>query len=155
MVGTRIWRVISYRPFVVGITTGRPWPRNELCSVARNKNGSIDNLFRFMVTLHEGTLSMKACHDDVAKWKHIPCYLSFVPGIDMSPMKSPHKGQWRSVLLFFLTCDCALNRRLSKHSEGWWLGTPSRSLWHHCNEYKATVINLPLREAARLIRLFY
>ena len=26
-----------------------------------------------------------------------------------------------------------LNKRLSKQSEGWWVETPSRSLWRHCN----------------------
>ena len=26
-----------------------------------------------------------------------------------------------------------LNKRLSKHSWGWWFETPSRSLWRHCN----------------------
>ena len=28
---------------------------------------------------------------------------------------------------------CALNKRLSKQSWGWWFETPSSSLWHHCN----------------------
>ena len=28
---------------------------------------------------------------------------------------------------------CALNKRLSKQSWGWWFETPSRSLWRHCN----------------------
>ena len=27
-----------------------------------------------------------------------------------------------------------LNKRLIKQSWGWWFETPSRSLWHHCNE---------------------
>ena len=29
--------------------------------------------------------------------------------------------------------DLRLNKRLSKHSGGWWFKTPSRSLWRHCN----------------------
>ena len=40
-------------------------------------------------------------HDDVIKWKHIPHYWSFVWGIYMSPVNSPHKGQWRGALIFF------------------------------------------------------
>ena len=32
--------------------------------------------------------------------------------------------------IFFI---CALNKRLSKKSWGWWFETPSRSLWRHCN----------------------
>ena len=30
--------------------------------------------------------------------------------------------------------DLRLNKRLSKHSWGWWFETPSRSLWRHRNE---------------------
>ena len=30
--------------------------------------------------------------------------------------------------------DLRLNKRLSKHSRGWWSETPSGSLWRHCNE---------------------
>ena len=39
-------------------------------------------------------------HDDVIKWKHFPRYWPFVQGIDRSPVNSPHKGQWRGVLMF-------------------------------------------------------
>ena len=38
-------------------------------------------------------------HDDVIKWKHIPRNWPFVRG---SPVKSPHKGQWRGALMFSL-----------------------------------------------------
>ena len=36
----------------------------------------------------------------------------------------------RSFDVFF---DLHLNKRLSKQSWGWWLETPSGSLWRHCN----------------------
>ena len=36
----------------------------------------------------------------------------------------------RSFDVFF---DLRLNKRLSKQSWDWWFGTPSRSLWRHCN----------------------
>ena len=36
----------------------------------------------------------------------------------------------RSFGVFF---DLRLNKRLSKHSWGWWFETPSRPLWRHCN----------------------
>ena len=29
--------------------------------------------------------------------------------------------------------DLRLNKKLSKHSWGWWFEMPSRSLWRHCN----------------------
>ena len=69
--------------------------------------------------------------DDVIKWKHFPRHWPFVRGIHRSPVTSPHKGQWRGALVFSLIC--ALNKRLSKKSCGWWLGTPSRPSWRHCN----------------------
>ena len=31
---------------------------------------------------------------------------------------------------------CALNKRLSKQSWGWWFETPSCSLWRHCNGFQ-------------------
>ena len=38
----------------------------------------------------------------------------------------------RSFDIFF---DLRLNKRLSKQSWGWWLDTPSRPLWRHCNDF--------------------
>ena len=46
----------------------------------------------------------KLHHDDVIKWKHFPRYWPFVQGIDRSPVNSPHKGQWRGVLMFSVVC---------------------------------------------------
>ena len=43
-------------------------------------------------------------HDDIIKWKHLPQYWSFVMGIHRTPMNSPHKGQWRSALMFSMIC---------------------------------------------------
>ena len=43
-------------------------------------------------------------HDDVIKWKHFPRYWSFVRGIHRTSVNSPHKGQWRGALGFFLIC---------------------------------------------------
>ena len=71
------------------------------------------------------------CHDDVIKWKHFPRYWSLVLGIHRWPMNSPHKGLWRRAMMFSLIC--ALNKRLSKQSWGWWFETSSRPLWCQCN----------------------
>ena len=71
-------------------------------------------------------------YDDVIKWKHFPIYWPFVRGIRRSPVNSPHKDQWCGALMFSLIC--ALNKRLSKQSWGWWFETPLRSLWRHYNE---------------------
>ena len=65
-------------------------------------------------------------HDDVIKWKHPPRYWSFVPG--EFPAQRP------VTRIFMFSLICALNKRLSKQSCGWWFETPSRPLWRHCNE---------------------
>ena len=43
-------------------------------------------------------------YDDVIKWNHFPCCWSFVRGIQPRPMDSPHKGQRRGALIFYLIC---------------------------------------------------
>ena len=43
-------------------------------------------------------------HEDVIERKHFPRYWPFVQGIHRSPVNSPHKGQWRGVLMFSLIC---------------------------------------------------
>ena len=42
--------------------------------------------------------------DDVIKLKHFPRYWPFARGIHRSPVNSPHKGQWRGVLMLSLIC---------------------------------------------------
>ena len=42
--------------------------------------------------------------EDVIKWRHFPRYWPFVWGIHRSPVNSPHKGQWRGALTFYLIC---------------------------------------------------
>ena len=41
-------------------------------------------------------------HDDVIEWKHFPHSWPIVRGIHRSPVNSPHKGQWRGALMFYL-----------------------------------------------------
>ena len=56
------------------------------------------------------------------------------------PLCGEFTGQWgipsqRSVTLSFdVSLLCALNKRLSTQSWGWWFETPSRSLWRHRND---------------------
>ena len=51
-----------------------------------------------------GFFAFMTLHDDLMKWKHLPCYLLFVRGIQGSSMDSPGKGQWRGALMFSLIC---------------------------------------------------
>ena len=71
-------------------------------------------------------------HDDVMKWKHVPRYWYFVRRVHRSSVNSPHRGQWRGALMFYLIL--ALNKRLRKQSRRWWFETLSRPLWRHCND---------------------
>ena len=51
------------------------------------------------------------------------------PVTDEFPAQRPVK---RSFDVFF---NLRLNKRLSRQSWGWWLETPSRPLWRHCNVF--------------------
>ena len=82
--------------------------------------------------------------DDVIKikWKHFPRYWPFVRGIHQSPVNSPHKGQWRKALIFFI---CAWTNGWGRQWRRRWIETPSRQLWRHCNDLNSTFVrNLPL-----------
>ena len=48
--------------------------------------------------------SVSIIHDDAINWKHFPRYWPLVPGIHLSPVKCPHKGQWRGAFMFSLIC---------------------------------------------------
>ena len=51
--------------------------------------------------------------------------------------------QWRPVKrIIDVFVELRLNRRLRKQSWGWWLETPSRPLWRHCNEKHNKTQNL-------------
>ena len=82
-----------------------------------------------------GFLSQIACnseHDDVTERKPFPRYWPFVRRIHRSPVNSPHKGLWRRALMFSLIC--AGIKGEENNREVGHFGTPSRSLWCHCNE---------------------
>ena len=46
----------------------------------------------------------RVAYDNVIKWKPFPRYWPFVRGINLSPVNSPHKGQWHGALMFSLIC---------------------------------------------------
>ena len=70
-------------------------------------------------------------HDDVIKWKHFPRYWPFVRGIHRSPANSPHKGQWRGTLMFYLICAWI---------NGWVNLGEAGDLWRHRAHYDVTVM---------------
>ena len=62
------------------------------------------------------------------------------------------EGQWCGPSMFSLIC--ALNKRLSKQSWGWWFETPSCSLWRHCRVVNGCSSN-PVRPPLVLYNGFY
>ena len=70
-------------------------------------------------------------HDDVIKWKNIFRVTGHLcgefTGLRWIPAQRPVT---RGVYVFF---DLRLDGRLSKHSWGWWLETPSCTLWGQSN----------------------
>ena len=69
-------------------------------------------------------------HDDVIKWKHFPRYWPFVLG--NSPVTGEFPAQRPVSRSFDVFFDLRLNKRLSKHSWGWWFETLSCPLWRQC-----------------------
>ena len=70
-------------------------------------------------------------------WRHqmetFSALLAFCVG--NSPVTGEFPSQRPVTRSFDVFFDLRLNKRLSKQSWGWWFETPSRSLWHHCNEW--------------------
>ena len=83
--------------------------------------------------LHVVSLSLgnHRIHDDIIKWKHFLLYWPFVRGIHQSPLNSPHKGQWRGALMFFLICTW-INGWVNNPESGD-LKRHRTPLWHHCD----------------------
>ena len=70
-------------------------------------------------------------HDDVIKWKHFPRHCPFVRGIHLSPVNSPHTGQWRGALMLSLICVWI---------NGWVNNREARDLRRHRAHYDVTVV---------------
>ena len=73
-------------------------------------------------------------HDDVIKWKHFPRHWPFAWGIHRSLANSPHKGQWRGTLMFYLICSW---------TNGWVNSRDAGDLRRHRAHYSVTVTVVP------------
>ena len=133
------------------VGTVSPWSCMDCGIYAPTLNFVLSSFGKLLPLIHGSSYNH---HDDVIKWKYFPRYRPFVRGIHRSPVNSPHKGQWRGALVFSLIC--ALNKRLSKQSGGWWFETPSCPLCRHCNDrtivvsryctvYDTTILHSALR----------
>ena len=83
-----------------------PWPCCQI--LTKYKNGRFHLKRCMQIHLYSMGKWHSECtpwlHDDVIKWKHFPLYWPFVRGIRRLPVNSPHKSQWRRVLIFSLNC---------------------------------------------------
>ena len=68
---------------------------NTKCFLQENASRNVTGLMLAMLLWYQ-------YYDDASKWKHFPLYWPFVRGIDRSPVKYPHKGQWRGAVMFSL-----------------------------------------------------
>ena len=76
-------------------------------------------------------------HEDVNKWTHFPRDCPFVRRIHRSPVKSPHKGQWRGALMFPLI-SIWINGWVNNHEPG--------DLRRHRGHYDVIVMNYPMTD---------
>ena len=82
-----------------------------------------------LITILLAAHTIDSMHDDVIKWKHFPRYWPFVWGIHRWPVNSPHKGQWRGALMFWLICAWI---------NGWVNIRKAGNLRHHRVHYDVT-----------------
>ena len=123
---SRIIHMVSSLPYFVMFRWRKVGTRTK--SWIRTQRSHLTVSLSLELPLHKLCL-----HEDVIKWKHFLRYWPFARGIHQSPDEFPSR-QWRGALMAYMIC--ALNKRLSKQSWGWWFETPSCSLWRHCNVRK-------------------
>ena len=74
--------------------------------------------------------------DDVKRtltwWRHFPRCWPFLRGINRSLVDSPHKGQWRGALMFYLICAW---------TNAWTNNLDAGYLRRHRAHYDVTIIN--------------
>ena len=88
-------------------------------------------VYVFLLTYWMTIPEMLSFHNDVVKWKHFPCYCSFVWGILWSLVNSSHKGQWCGALMFSSICAW-INGQVNNHEAG--------ELRHHRAQYDVAVM---------------
>ena len=90
-------------------------------------------IWRHMASTSRHDVNLPQRHDDVIKWKHFPRYWPFVREIHRSPVNSPHKGQWRGALMFYL---------IRAWINGWVNNGESGDLRRHRAHYDVIVMDM-------------
>ena len=63
-----------------------------------------------------------------------------------SPVTGEFPTQRPVTQSFGVSLICALNKRLSEQTWGWWFETPVRPLWRHCNDLSALRLGITRRK---------
>ena len=106
---------------------------NQMMKDAFQKDIHLDIIHYALSHMHNPIYNMECIIHPQIWWRHqMARYWPFAWGIHRSPANSPHKGQWRGDLVF--SSICAMDKRLSEQSRGWWFVTPLCPLWRQCND---------------------
>ena len=127
--------IVSWRSiFLAWISTGKICP----CCVRKQNNSMFlfsqsqqVSIYVYHSACYVAQIDSKTFHDDVIKWKHFPRCWPFVRGIRRSPVRCPHKVQWRGALMFSLICDWI---------NGWVNNREAGDLRRHRDLYDVTVM---------------
>ena len=123
-------------------------------AAAPQLNNYVFEFIGVMTEIHRAlwSWSHETHHHNGSWWRHqmetFSALLAICAGNSPVPGELPaQRPVTRSFDAFF---DLRPNKRLSKHSRGWWFETPSRPLWRHCNVKSAsstsrTHVSLDLR----------
>ena len=105
--------------------------RDLLCFITiKHVKPILGPMFQGYFTVIGAIVSRK--HDDVIKWKHFPRNWPSVRGLHRFPVNSPHKGQRRGALMFYLICVW-LNDWVNNREAG--------DLRRYCAHYDVSVMN--------------
>ena len=93
---------------------------------------TIGRVYQAQVRIFVRCLHVPVNHDDVIKWKHFSALPTICAGNShMSPVNSPHKGQWRGALVLSLICAWI---------NGWVNNGEAGDLRRHWGHYDVTLI---------------
>ena len=108
------------------------WRRGDHCNHFQTHYQSHDVVFGISVIIWHLVFGLKSQRSHMYAWNgNIFRVTGLLCGEFTGPGEFPtQRPVTRSFDVYF---DLRLNKWLSKQPQGWWLETPSWSLWHHCN----------------------
>ena len=95
MLSTFVWRYMKISRFNTNMQNSRlyNWHLHYGPSLETDRS----TLIKLCRKMPRCNTARSTINDDVTKWKHFRRYWPRVRGIHLSPVNSPHKGQWRGV----------------------------------------------------------